>query len=281
MSHTYTEYAALDAINQSRLKHIADSPAHYKAKLEEGDSDTDARIMGRYLHALALDPVDALTSFVRWTEGRRAGQSWKAFQLHHAGRSIIPYATDAQKSTCERYERMADAVQRHPYVLSLLNTPGAQTEATFAGPDPVTGRLIKCRADLVKPTADGFWFDLKGVNTTDARQFGAMAYRNRWIHQGAFNRRCILAQHGEAPTTYGFIVVEDRAPFDVAIFVVPTDMMELADNEVTEWLRLLEECERTDKWPGRQAAAGECPQLLDVPAYAFGGTDPDIFITED
>lgn len=277
---TYNDYAQIDAVNQSRLKHIAESPAHYKAKLEEGDGDTDARIMGRYFHALALDPVDALTGFVRWTDGRRASKAWDAFKEQHADRNIIPYATPAQKNQCERYEAMANAVQRHPYVLALLNTPGAQTEATFTGNDPVTGRLIKCRADLVKPTTDGFWYDLKGVNTTNARQFGAMAYRNRWIHQAAFNRRCILAQHGEAPSTYGFIVVEDRAPYDVAIFDVPTDMMELADNEVTEWLRLLESCEASGEWPGRQSVAGECPQLLDVPAYAFGGTDPELYLED-
>src|SRR4051812_21882352 len=50
-------YRAAPGVSQSSLKAIARSPAHYKAGVEDDDNeDTAARLMGRLVGTLVLEP---------------------------------------------------------------------------------------------------------------------------------------------------------------------------------------------------------------------------------
>lgn len=261
---THGEYAAIQAVNWSILKHMEKSPLHYLHNLQNGSEDTAARRMGRLLHTLALDPQSFQQDYAIYPGPVRRGKEWDAFEAANAGKTIL------KESELATVRAQAAAVRAHPEVARLL--AGAQTELSVTWNEPRHGIACKGRVDLWNPKLS-ILADLKGCPTTDPRAFGRHAAQMGYFAQLAHYKQGV--EHALERSVYEVLIiaVETEAPYDVAVFELADDDLEVGRIYVDSYLDKLKASLDSNVWPGR------CPtkQRIQLPSYIFG--DGEVSIT--
>jgi exodeoxyribonuclease VIII len=249
-------YAAIKAVNWSKLKHLwAGSPLHYKHAVESGeDDDTVGRAMGREVHRLVLEPHTE-PDYVIWEGGNRVGKAWKEFEAANAGKTIF------KPNEVAAVYLQAQAIVNHPVAFALLQ--GAAFENTREWTDPATKLRCKGRTDAEKP---GILIDLKGCGSVNPRMFARECAKNGYHLQLAHYCNGIKALTGNPPAKVVIIAVETKAPYDVAVYQIPREPLQQAQEELSYALETLANCIKTGNWPGT------CPQEeeLAFPAYIYG-----------
>lgn len=240
---TYEEYAELEGVNWSKLKHMGTSPAHYLAAGQQG-APTEAMLGGTLLHDLVLEPDKDPTVPV-WHGGSRTTKTgkeeWADFCEAHG------YARDSRVSDvphinwgiADNIRRAADAVLAHPAAREVLD--GAQTEVSMQWERG--GVRCKGRADIL-PAVGGVW-DLKSCISAGEREFLSQAAKLDYFGQLAHYAYSV------APGPCGFIAIEKTAPYDVGVFEIDAATMMAARDRVDAYIERLAECRRTGVWPGR------------------------------
>lgn len=249
---TRAEYDRIDAVNFSTLKAMADSPAHYRARLAEPVEETDAMRLGSAVHALALEPHTFADAFAVWPGGRRAGKEWDAFVADLDGRT--PLTADQMTTALD----MADSIRR---AVGDMATRG-RAEASFVWTDAETGIDCKARVDWVGPAG---LIDIKTCQSTDPRVFAANAARYLYHAQLAWYYDGIAAATGETPRAAYLVGVEKAPPYDVGVFELDAQALALGRVTYRRWLSRLAECRSRGEWPGRCSVV----QPLALPAWAF------------
>lgn len=243
---THDTYAAIPAVNFSRLKKLAASPKHYRAN---HNRDTASRVVLRAMHAAILEPEAFARDFavcnMRRDERTAAYRAW--LDDHYMQQPL---------TVGEHAEVLAvrDAVLAHPEAARLL--AGCATEMTMTwdeGDMPCKGRLDALGAGRI--------IDLKGYGTTDPREV-ARAIARGWHHVQAAHYVAGARAQGLAVDRYYLITYETDPPYDVAVFDI-TSWLGIGERVRQEWLTTLRLCERTEQWPGR------CPgvEVLEPPEW--------------
>lgn len=256
------EYAALDAVNWSSLKHMGDSPLHYRHRLTEEREDTDALLLGRAVHTACLEPDRFPVEYAVWTGGRRAGKEWDAFVASHVGRDIL------REQDYDEVCRIRDAVRRHPLAAPYLLAPGP-CEHVVQWTDAETGLRCKSRQDKRAAIGGGVLVDLKTARDIRDRLFGSAAARLGYHAQMAFYFDG-LAASGAGVEKVVLLAVESKAPYDAAVYVCTEDVLWAGREEYQRLLAMLVRCRETDTWPGRYTEEME----LVLPQWLFE-TDDD------
>lgn len=254
---TRGDYFALPGVNWSTLKHMGDSPLAYRHAVDNGTQDSDALALGRITHSLVFEPETFTHDYAVWTGGRRAGKEWEAFAERHSHQTIL-----RDEDLVEAHD-MAAAVKANPLVAPYL--VGGEFERGVQWTDADTGLLCKARPDWLLPKRR-ILLDLKTAASIDARRFGAAAARYGYHCQLAHYAAGVRAALGWEPAAVKLVVVEKRAPHDVAVFDVGASDLDLGTDEVRMLLRRLRECTDAGIWPGRY----EGEQALQLPAYVMG-----------
>lgn len=253
---TFQEYQQVPGVNWSSLKHLAKSPLHYRHHKAQPPGDTASMMGGRAAHTAILEPDRFPLDYAVFTGARRAGAEWEAFREAHAGRTILKVA-EYQEALAIR-----DAVRSHRAASKLLT--GGLPEQTITWDDPETGLPCKGRIDYLRQ--EGF-VDLKSSANLDSRRFALTAHDLGYHMQLAFYARGLKAL-GMAEPKVWMVAVESSEPHDVAPFAVDPGVITEGDAKVGELLRLLAECQRRDKWPGRYPDES----VFFLPGFAY--TDP-------
>lgn len=260
---TFQEYLAVDALNWSRLKHMARSPLHYQHALVNQIEDTPRLALGRAVHTALLEPDRFDEDYVVFPGERRAGKIWEAFKEMHADRTILKEE--------ERFDanEMARLVLEHPVAGPIFEAEG-DAESVITWTDPGTSKLCKARIDWVSAEA-GVVADLKSTVDVDPRRFGTIASRLKYHCQivwyldgyGHWRRERGLPELQLRPT---LVAVEVEAPHDVAVYYLDTDQIHLARETIAELLARVAECEARKEWPGIAPKA----QPLLLPRWEYG-----------
>jgi hypothetical protein len=255
------EYDAIPAVNFSSLKHIARSPAHYRAALSTPRADTDAMRVGRCTHLAVLEPERYAEEVAVWDGGRRVGSSWRDFCSVHEGCEVL---TDEQAATCQA---IATAVRQDPDA-SVLVTGGRSEVSVVWEVEVVPGLkvLAKARIDYVGP---GGLMDLKTTRDASPRAFSADAYKRGYPSQCAFYADGWFAATGQRLPFY-VVAVESDAPHVVQTYDA-SGLIPAGRAEYMRWLLTLEECRVTDEWPGyaRGVVALELPGWVSAETMDF------------
>ena len=256
-------YEDTPGINWSTLKHMAESPAHYRAALREPGKDTDALAIGRAFHCLVLEPFEFSNRFAIWPEasGQRRGKAWEAFCAE--AQAYAEPKTILREQDLGSIRAMAAAVHDHPAFATVCASERPAVESTLVWTDEETGLRCKGRADYIGPDTRVL-VDLKSTMTTHAKRFGSAAARLAYHGQFAHYAAGVRAKYGFEPRCY-IIAVEKTRPFDVAVFEVLPDDLRLGEALRRDLLTKLVECQRTDTWPTR--STGILP--LQLPAWAY------------
>jgi exodeoxyribonuclease VIII len=255
---TRAEYDALKALNYSRLKLLARSPAHLRHADTGGErEDSDAMLRGRLVHLSALEPQLFESSVAVFTGARRAGKEWEAFLAANAGREIAP------QSMVEDALRMALAVRQSAQAAPLLREGKAEHTVQFN----VESQPCKARLDWVA-TFDGrpvAIVDLKTAKDASPRGFGRAAWDAGYHTQGAWYVDALLASgETERELPYYLLAVESEPPHVVQLYEVPPEVLDVGRAEYARLFRRYVECCKSGVWPGYS----EEGMLLQLPAWA-------------
>lgn len=259
---TFAEYRALDAVNWSTLKAMADSPAHYQAALNEDRNDTPALRIGRILDLLIFTPGEfaarcAVSPYDKFSTN--AAKAWRDEQ-QAAGLDIV------KPDDLAEAQALADAVRKHRHARHYLDAGQFQTPMVWT--DPATGIVCKGLADLLSP-AGSFLIDGKSARTIDKRRYAAQAGSLRYHCQLAHYRAGCRIALGFDPQFIGHIVYEKGAPYDVGVFQFDSSVIDSGEVIVREMLERVAECRAANDWPGRYPTIemitnDDMPRWLDV-----------------
>ena len=241
------EYVKLPGLNISTLKEIKRSPMHYKYRLEN-PKQTKPMTLGTAAHMAALEPDRFATHYAIWSNrtasgnlAPRNGAKWDEFKLVNDGRDIITEdeASDAMA--------IAAAVRADANAMKYL--AAGDPEVTMQWEKAL--RPCKGRADWLtvngvdRPTIVG----LKTARDCSPYLFGSQAAKLSYHLQFAFYFDGHTEVTGVEPEMVE-IVVENTAPYAVAVYRIPPDVIEQGRDEYMRLLDTLDECESTGQWPG-------------------------------
>ncbi len=263
----YARYSQLPGMNISRLKELARSPLNYRFRLEN-PKVSKALTLGTAGHTAILEPHRFLADYALWDSVTEAGKSsprtgknWEAFKAANPGRTII------KPDEFNLAQAMRDQVRGHAPAMRYLRKGDA--EVAMLWQDEETGRACRGRMDWLALEADlDVLVGLKTARDCRPIPFGNMAAKLGYHLQWAFYHDGFLAITGRAPKVVE-IVVENADAHDVAVYVIPAEVIDQGRNEYRELLVQLDSCEQSGNWPG----AAMTEQILSLPSWAYRAED--------
>lgn len=214
----------------SRLKKMAQSPAHYLADVPIKSSAID---IGSAADLLILGG----RRVVAYPGKVRNGKDWEAFAADNADALIL---------TGREYEiatGIADSVLSDPEACRVLEGDVQRTMHWDR-----QGRACCGTPDVIAPGR--YITDLKTGETADPRRFPwkmrAMAYHAQlaWYREGAY------AESGVLSETCYIVAVEQKPPFVPTVFKLSEHVLDLGSRLCRLWFEQLLVCEATNEWPG-------------------------------
>jgi hypothetical protein len=255
---TFDEYIAIDAVNNSTLKNMAESPLHCFDAMKRARKATGAQDIGTAEHCMVLEPDQFPPRYVVWTGGRRAGKEWDNFEAANLDKTII------KQEEYEHCVAMRNAVMAHPAAGPIFSS-GGEAEKVILWKDPETGLDCKARIDWLC----GSIVDLKTTKSANPRVFAASAARYRYHTQLAWYRWGVECATGLADWPCQIVAVESSPPHDVVVYTIDELTLAAGLEGCQGWLRRFAECKASGKWPGRF----EGETTLNLPNWAFESDD--------
>lgn len=270
----FSDYAAIDALNMSRLKEIEHSPQRYVHRSKH-PLETRPLTLGKAAHCAVLEPERFDQDFVVWTKltkngsgniAPRSGEQWETFKAENIGKSII---------TVEERDlamAMQTAIRADAMAMKYLEVgdPEVTMEWDLSESWGLPRRRCKGRADwLTRLEGKRYVVGLK--TSVDCREFafGGAAARYgyplqwAWYHDGYRTITDIEPRMKE-------IVVEPKPPHAVMVYNVTEDVLLEGRDRYLELLKILGECETSGKWPG---PGGNEEHDVTLPTYYYGQQD--------
>jgi hypothetical protein len=254
-------YHASSAISKSGLDLIARSPAHFRYAAKREPSR--AMVIGTATHAAILEPDRFREDYVILTgvDDRRASAYKQAVAVR--GEEFVLTGPEG-----DRIVAMAEAVRGNEWARGVLEIGHA--ESSIFATDPVTGVRCRIRPDWLTP--HGVCLDLKTTADASPVGFGKSVANYRYHVQQAFYADVYEWATGDRLADFAFLAVESDLPHSVAVYRLPTDVVQYARKVYRRDLNLYAECLERDEWPGYDPA----PQVLMMPGWFVAEMDSDI-----
>jgi hypothetical protein len=234
--------------NQSYLKHILTSPAHYIAARKRRFPATINMDIGSALHCKVLEGEEQFNSrFIQKPEGlsfnTKEGKEWKAI--------------NSKKTILSNSDRDQPWDSVHGMAESLF-------QLEWFNPDQPDYRKfnelsiywnadgVECKGRLDRLVDDGdqvLVLDLKTTDSVDPVMFqkkicGGLNY----LFQAAWYAEAASLAF-KKPAKFIFVAIERTAPWDVQIFEISDEMMAEGQNQIRMARRLLHHCITKKEWP--------------------------------
>ena len=266
------EYRREEGENQSSLKKILDSPAHYQAAKAVKLIPTPAMEIGTALHCKTLDGDKAFDrQYAKKPEGlslaTKAGKEWKA----ELGRKK-PLACGGKDDPWGSVQGMDESLKRlawfDPDQKDYIKYNEVSIYWDWNG--------VKCKARLDRVMVEeGIVLDLKTTDSVDPDTFAKKVVNLGYDFQAAYYAKAAEAAYGK-PFKFIFAAVERKAPYTVDLFEVTDSMMEEGLVKCEMALHQWKQCQAAGLWPNRE------PKIhsLDYPSWYSSVTpnpEEDVF----
>ncbi len=250
--------------NNSQLRELERSPAHYRAAKTEPKLDSAAFAFGRFLHGNALDPSTLNQQFAiepDLTHGidSTRPKSTKLYKERVA--AFRDSVGDKEIVTAEWFQDtqcMLQSMWQHERAREYLAHAGP-AEVSIVWDEPTTGLRCKCRFDK--------WdrencrvVDLK--TSADVCEFQSSIGRFGYHRQAAFYVDAAKAVTGK-DHAFCIVAMDKSQPFAVRAAPLSNDSIVAGRNQYQRLLGVLQECEASSSWPGPPD-----PATWDAPEWA-------------
>lgn len=280
----FDQYAAIDAINASLLKEVANSPADAWWWRKYGKEQTEAMRLGSARHCALLEPHRFERDYVQAgqceatvkSRGERCEHPGKYYQggrwfcgKHAAKDDAGQQWTDEPREAFDKLEYnaclyIAQRVRNDHDLWPLFEAQDAMREVVLVWVDPPTQRPCKARLDLLTPSLNTV-FDLKTTGLSSRpRAIKYAAKRLRFALQCAhIMAGCVelVAEIGADISQFIFGCIESQPPNKLTPLLVRPETLAVAEVERRRTIDTLLECERTGDWPAYVSERHEWPYL--------------------
>lgn len=215
-------------------------PAAYPAYVKSVKKSTRSQDLGTFVHLSVLEPEVFGRTCVR-IGGPMNKNPWKeqGDAAKHAGRTPI------SSETYDQIIGMRDAILAHPKASALL--AGSKREVSAYAADPVTGLLIKCRADILREDILTLG-DLKTIDSVD--KIRMQIKRMKYGLQSAWYLRVLSILTGKPWKNMVHVFVETSEPHGVKCVALGDQTLMRWDRVIEANIARLSECLVSDVWPG-------------------------------
>lgn len=254
----FEKYRELKGLHSTSLRRALVSPLEYHYYTTNEQEDSDTYRIGRAAHTATLEPLQFLREYILWEGGTRRGKDWDAFEIEHAGKTILK---------AEQYDvatAASEAIRSHP-VAGPLFVGAGRNELSIQFRHE-SGALCKARIDRL---CDAALIDIKTAADITPHGFAAAAFRYGYFTQMAFYADAVKAA-GLGVFPVKIVVVQKKAPFDVTVYDIGDDELAAGRKEYERAIAIVAECEASGKWPG-QAPIEALP--LKLPHWALPNFD--------
>jgi len=242
-------YRREPGVNQSSLKKILQSPAHYQAALKNKLIPTPAMEMGTALHCLTLDGPEAFEAqYIKKPEGIRLntkeGKEWK----ENAGRKKV-LAVGGKDDPWGSVHGMDESLRRLAYFDPSQPDYIKYNEVSVYW----EWEGVPCKARLDRVDIDNsLVLDLKTTDSIEPEIFTKKVVGLGYDFQAAAYSIAAEAAFGK-PFKFIFACVERKAPYTVSLFEVSDEMMEEGKRKFERAIRIYNECQASGEWPNKPA----------------------------
>ena len=242
------DYRRAEGVNQSSLKKILDSPAHYQAALKNKLIPTPAMEMGTALHCLSLDGEKAFDAqYIKKPDGiklnTKEGKEWK----EGVGRKKV-LSSGGKDDPWGSVQGMAKSLQRLAYFDPAQEDYIKYNEVSVYW--EWEGVACKARLDRVD-IENSLVLDLKTTDNVEPEIFQKKVVGLGYDFQAAYYAKAAEVAFGK-PFGFVFAAVERKAPYTVDLFEVDEEMMEESMAKCIAALRLYKKCSESGEWPNRE-----------------------------
>lgn len=263
---SYDDYARIDAVRHTVLRHFNRTAAHAREFIEHPPQQTEAQALGHATHVAILEPDRFAVEFgvMEYMGDRRSSKVRAEEEAFRAKHSSMTFMAPEEHALCLK---LRDAVWAHPTASELLKGKGFN-EASAVWVDPETG--LRCKERLDRLTTLGtasVVVDLKTTKNASRYSF-SKAIHDLYYHQQAGMYLSGLEEVAPYPRKFMFIAVEKDPPHCVAVYELEDDAIEIGRDEFHKHLRMYAECVSTGVWPGYSAGA----DYVSIPSWAFRQT---------
>jgi exodeoxyribonuclease VIII len=234
--------------NQSYLKNILISPAHYRASKSRRFPVTVNMEIGSALHCMVLEGKQEFNNrYIKKPDDisftTKEGKEWKTAQT---GKTIL--SNSDKEKAWDSVHGMAESLFKLEWFNSDLPDYRKFNELSIyweADGIPCKGRLDR----LVDMGDQLLVLDLKTTDSVDANTFqkkvtGGMNY----LFQSAWYSEAASVAY-DKPAKFIFIAIERAEPWTIALFEVSDEMMEEGQRQIKRARQLLHQCLTTKEWP--------------------------------
>lgn len=243
-------FAQTDRLNNSGIKKLLQSPAHYKA--QEQSEQTKAMLIGSAVHCAVLEPLEFRNRyFVGSIDGRTKEGKERKKEIDELGQAIL------SEQDGEMIFSIRDSVRSNPTAAKILASGNAEV-TIFTDVDNVPA---KCRIDWLR---SNIITDLKTTDNASAASFQKTVINYGYDVQAAWYLDCAKAA-GLSISSFIFIAVEKSPPYAVAIYELESDAIELGRQKYKKALSIYKHCLATGEWPGYPTDI----QIITLPTWAY------------
>lgn len=257
----FAEYRAAPGLNSSWLKRMGKSALEFNANIPFPDKPHFRK--GRHVHTAVLEPILLRDQLAIWEGGltakleRTMSKNSTAFKTFKAECDLAGKEVVTAKEFQE-YLDLADLVHGDEDAHRFLS--GGKSEQSIFWMHRL-GIECKARVDYLGPS----WMaDLKTVRNAHPDDFARQAFDLEYHVQGAFYQDAVEALTGKR-VPYYIVAVEKEAPYDVAVYELPDDILDIGRSVYEDRIVKVLHCRKSGEWPGVTNGV----TVLEFPDYAF------------
>lgn len=242
--------SSLDLVNKS-IQHLV--------QRQLVRTETPAMVLGTAVHSAVLEPDNWPDAYMRGPNADARSKEW--LQAAEIARKMGD--TIMKPADYDKVELMADQVhQNHDPVIKAIKAGQGIAEGSLFTSHPTTGMLLKVRPDYILPELK-ICADLKTTMDASPAGFASSCGKFRYDVQAALYTDCLAQTYG-GEWTFVFIAVENRPPWNVAVYTLGDESLIQAQRAYNEDIRkFINWHEGYSDTTGYQAGRQE----LEIPRY--------------
>ena len=232
-------------LNQSRLKKILKSPAHYKHSIEFPEAPTAAMTFGSAVHKMFFEPHQFNDYYSDIGAIDRRTKVGKAQYEDVMTSGLTPLKSDVLESVKECVE----SLKANKLAMNLIGARPGVVDVEASAYGYVDNRILsRGRADAIH-WERGLIADLKTTSDVMPHSFQKHSFNMGYHIQAAYYLDLFSEVTGNEFDKFVMVCVESSAPYAVQAYVCDPIMIEAGRKLYKEAIDLFLTCTKNNSWP--------------------------------